>query len=57
MAVVRIFAVKGKRIVQLSQRNYLYLMRPANRAVRETVIPQLPPIGTDGIQYMVWAIL
>lgn len=45
---VQTLEVKGKRMVQLSERDYLSLVERANMAVPEVAMPPLPRLGADG---------
>jgi DNA-binding XRE family transcriptional regulator len=45
---VRTLEVKGRRIVQLAERDYLKLVRQAKMNALEADMPPLPSIGPDG---------
>ena len=45
---VQTLEVKGKRMVQLSERDYLSLVERANMAVPQAAMPPLPRLGADG---------
>lgn len=45
---VRTLEVNGKRMVQLTERDYLLLVRQAKVKVSDSDMPRLPAIGADG---------